>query len=65
MSTHPLVTIVQLQIKESENIFMEYVEIYGDSAFTCTELVHADRCVVQLANPRDNTGAGVFMTTNV
>ncbi|MNW67022.1 hypothetical protein D3C74_455500 [compost metagenome] len=65
MCTHPLVTVVQLQIKEGQNVFVEDVQIYGNGTFTCTKLVYADRCIVQLANPRDYTGTCVFVSTDI
>lgn len=65
MCTHALVTVVQLKIEESENIFMEYIKINSYSTFTCAQLVYTDCCIVQLANPRDYTGACVLVATDI
>ncbi|MNI33227.1 hypothetical protein D3C73_871650 [compost metagenome] len=65
MGAHPLVAVVQLQVEEGENVFMEHVEIDGDGAFARAELVDADGGIVQLADPRDDAGAGVLVAADI
>ncbi|MNJ46343.1 hypothetical protein D3C77_414710 [compost metagenome] len=65
VGTHTLVTVIQLQIEESEDIFMENIQVYRNSSFTSSELIDADGSVVQLANPRDDAGACVLMATDI
>ncbi|MNJ37851.1 hypothetical protein D3C77_326870 [compost metagenome] len=65
MRAHPLVAVVQLQVEESENILVEHVQIYRNRSFAGSKLINANGCVVQLANPRNNAGAGVFVAADV
>ena len=60
-----VVTIVSAKLYELVEVFVPNIKCYCGAAFTFTQLVYCNSCIVVQTNPRNNATRGVFETADV
>ena len=60
-----VITVVCTKLYEFIEVFVPNIKRYCSTAFTFTQLVYCNSCIIVQADPRNNAARGVFETADI